>query len=104
MQESDPRGAGMAHKAVLINIEIEGKLLGELGQHTQNTTVQNLVIAPEYLRLRQLLLGALRPYPQARAAVLAALRSVESVSDPDEPKQLEVLSDPTIATGDRPER
>ncbi len=100
MQESDPRGAVQGHKALLFNLEVEAKMLGELGVHTQNTTVQNLVIAPEYLKLRQLLNEALKPYPQARAAVVAALRSVEQASDPDA-KQID---GPTIAADDHLER
>src|SRR5216683_5185205 len=103
MGETDPRGAVQGHKALLFNLEVEGKLLGEIGRVSPATINQNLIVSADYLKLRQLLLSALRPFPQARAAVLAALRSVESVSDPDAPKQIEAMSDPTIATDNRPE-
>ena len=101
MGETDPRGAVQGHKALLFNLEVEGKLLGEIGRVAPATINQNLIVSADYLKLRQLLLSALRPFPQARAAVLAALRSVESVSDPDATKQ--ITDDPTIATGNRPE-
>src|SRR5216683_6849857 len=87
MQETDPRGSVMGHKALLFNLEVEGKLLGEIGRVAPATINQNLIVSADYLKLRQLLLSALRPFPAARAAVLAALRSVESVTD--EPKQIE---------------
>lgn len=50
-------------------IELEGRLLGEL----QEGTTINVAIMPEWLALRSALLGALGPYPEARAAVLHAL-------------------------------
>src|SRR5216683_250559 len=96
MGETDPRGAVQGHKALLFNLEVEGKLLGEIGRVSPATINQNLIVSADYLRLRQLLLSALRPFPQARAAVLAALRSVESVTDPDQPKQ--IADESTIAT------
>lgn len=100
METNDPRGAVRGHATLLQNLELEGKLLGELGQHATTNIQQNLIVAPEYLRLRQLLNEALRPFPAARQAVLAALRSVESSTDPNEPKRLEGS---TIDADDRPE-
>jgi hypothetical protein len=100
METNDPRGAVRGHHTLLANLELEGKLLGELGQHATTNIQQNLVIAPEYPKLRQLLLSALKPYPAARQAVLAALRSVESATDLDSPKQID---GPTIGTDDSPE-
>ena len=59
------------------NLELTGKLLGELGV---GTTVNNIMLAghPEYLQLRHALMTALIKYPAAKKAVLTALRSVET--------------------------
>lgn len=59
------------------NLELTGKLLGELGA---GTTINTIVLAghPEYLQLRHRLLAALGKFPSAKKAVLQALRSVET--------------------------
>jgi hypothetical protein len=51
---------------------------------------QNLVISPDYLQLRQALLKALAPYPEARRAVVEILRSLEDVpvEPPEEPRKV----------------
>jgi hypothetical protein len=59
------------------NLELTGKLLGELGV---GTTVNTILLAghPEYLQLRHALMSALIKYPAAKKAVLTALKSVET--------------------------
>jgi hypothetical protein len=59
------------------NLELTGKLLGELGA---GTTVNTILLAghPEYLQLRHALMSALIKYPAAKKAVLLALRSIET--------------------------
>ena len=59
------------------NLELVAKLLGELQQHSTRTTISVLVSA-EYLTLRNALIRALHPYPEARAAVARTLREMES--------------------------
>ena len=59
------------------NLELTGKLLGELGAGTTVNTIL-LVGHPQYLQLRHTLMTALIKYPAAKKAVLAALRSVET--------------------------
>ena len=53
------------------NLELLAKLLGEL---QQEGTV-NIVLAPEWVELRTVILAALTPYPDARLAVAQALEA-----------------------------
>jgi hypothetical protein len=48
-------------------------LLGELNRQPQ----VNILIAPEWLEVRAVLVQALQAYPEARTAVAAALAGVE---------------------------
>jgi transposase-like protein len=64
--------AGRIHQ----NLEIVGKYLGELHQHSTKT-VLNVMLTPEYLELRNALVRALAPFPEARRAVAAVLHSKE---------------------------
>jgi hypothetical protein len=50
-------------------LELLAKLLGDLDERPQI----NVLVAPEWIQLRTTLLEALRPYPEARTAVLTAL-------------------------------
>jgi hypothetical protein len=58
------------------NLEITGKLIGDLG--TGSTTINNVLIQPTYVHMRCELVKALAPYPEARAAVAAVLHTIES--------------------------
>jgi hypothetical protein len=59
------------------NLELVGKLLGELTQHHRVTSV-SMMVSPEYLELRAALLRALQPFPDARAAVVDAIHRLET--------------------------
>lgn len=50
------------------NLELLAKLLGELDERPVN-----VLITPEWLEVRAVIVGALKPHPEARGAVLAAL-------------------------------
>ena len=50
------------------NLELLAKLLGELDERPVN-----VLISPEWLELRTVIVGALEPYSEARGAVLKAL-------------------------------
>ena len=54
------------------NLELLAKLLGELNDAPQ----VNILVNPEWVSVRGVLLGALGPYPDARAAVAGALASL----------------------------
>src|SRR5262249_33669632 len=58
------------------NIELTGKYLGLFAQHHVNTQV-NILVSEDYLRLRQALTMALRPFPEARRAVADELHRIE---------------------------
>lgn len=55
------------------NIELLAKLQGEL---IGERPVVNLLISPEWLELRAVIVGALEPHPDARGAVLQAIERV----------------------------
>ena len=60
------------------NLNITGKLLGDLG--VGSTTIHNYLITPMYIEMRTTLVRALVAYPEARIAVAQALRAVEDKS------------------------
>ncbi len=55
-------------------IELFGRLAGEL----QEGATVNIVLSPEWTRLRAVIIGALAPFPDARAAVSSGLLAIES--------------------------
>ncbi len=54
-------------------LELLGKLMGEIDDRPQ----VNVLVLPEWLGLRAVLLRALAPHPEARAALMAALEGTE---------------------------
>jgi hypothetical protein len=64
------RVAGQLHH----NLEITGKLLGDL---SSGTTINNVLVQPQYVELRVELVRALAPYPEARHAVAQVLHAIE---------------------------
>ncbi len=73
-KHADPRELVLKTAARLDSqLQLLGKLLGEL---KEGATV-NVLIAPEWLQVRAVLLSELAPYPEARQAVAAALASAE---------------------------
>lgn len=54
--------------------ELYGKITGELT--SQNVT--NIIVAPEWVSLRNVILVALDPYPEARRAVIEAVGRLEA--------------------------
>ena len=75
-EANDSAGSARMHNVILRNLETTGKLLGELDTGAR-TVVNNLTITGEYLELRHKIVRALAPFPDARAAVSAALRETE---------------------------
>jgi hypothetical protein len=73
----DVRGCVAVESAVTANLTLVAKLLGQLVTH-HDVRHTNLLISPDYLKLRQVLLEALRPFPDAARAVGAALHRLES--------------------------
>jgi hypothetical protein len=58
------------------NLELLARLLGELSG-TDGTTV-NVLVSPEWARIRTAMVKALAPYPEARSAVAASLLELET--------------------------
>src|SRR5262249_21516808 len=58
-------------------LEWGGKLVGEVVQHHQ-VTHASVLVSPDYLKLRQVLTEALRPFPPAALAVGKALHQLEA--------------------------
>ncbi len=75
VQANDLRTALQAVGQARGNLELLGKLVGQLAQEG---TV-NLVVSPEWVMVRATLLGALTPYPEARIAVAGRLAALEAV-------------------------
>ena len=58
------------------NLELTGKLLGDLG--VGSTTVTNILIQPAYVEMRVALVNALADFPEARRSVAAVLHQLEN--------------------------
>lgn len=57
------------------NLELTGKLLGDLG--VGSTTINNVLLVPAYVEMRVELVRALEAFPDAKAAVAAVLHRLE---------------------------
>jgi hypothetical protein len=60
------------------NLELKGKLLGDLG--VGHNVTQNILIQPAYVEMRVALVDALATFPEARQAVAAVLHRLEDKS------------------------
>ena len=73
----DIKAAISAEGAITSNLALVGKLLGMIVQrHDVRST--SLLISADYLAVRQAIVSALRPFPEAAQAVGAALHRLES--------------------------
>jgi hypothetical protein len=69
-----------AANALHRNVELVARSIGEFAQHERaihQTNVLNVLMQPDYLKLRRGLLEALRPHPKARVAVAKVLAEIE---------------------------
>jgi hypothetical protein len=64
------------HGQLTANLNLTAKILGEI-ETGNRTTINQLIVSPEYLLLRQNLVRALAPYPEARRSVSEVLRGLE---------------------------
>jgi hypothetical protein len=78
----DVRGCISAESAITSNLALVGKLLGMIVQH-HNVRSTSILISADYLALRQAIVTALRPYPEAAATVGAALHRLEAQAAKD---------------------
>ncbi len=71
------QGGVSAERAITSNLELVGKLLGQLvTRHEVRST--SILISPDYIRLRQAIIAALKPHPDAARAVGRALHELET--------------------------
>jgi len=63
------------------NLELTGKLLGDLG--VGHSVTQNILIQPAYVEMRVALVDALGAFPEARKAVAAVLHGLEAKAAQD---------------------
>jgi hypothetical protein len=76
----DPRLAIMAEARITANLELVAKLLGQLIQRHE-TTHTSILLSPDYIRLRQILVETLRPcgpIPRSQRRWRLALHAIES--------------------------
>jgi len=59
------------------------ELLGKLAAELQSAPTVNILISPEWVRIRTLILETLESYPDARLAIAKALRSLDNACGSD---------------------
>jgi hypothetical protein len=77
LELGDTKAAVAVERSVIANLELVAKLLGQLVQHHEVRST-SILISADYLALRQAIVTALLPYPEAARAVGAALHALES--------------------------
>jgi hypothetical protein len=81
LEAGDSKAVATLAARIHQNLELVGRYLGELHQHSTKTVV-NILLTPEYLELRNALVRALAPYPEARRAVAEVLHAREGSAVP----------------------
>ena len=75
-EEHELHAATSIERAVTHSLELTSKLLGMLVTRT-HTTSTSVLVSADYLKLRQTIISALRPFPEAARAVGVALAELE---------------------------
>jgi hypothetical protein len=76
-RDGDLRAAASLLRVSLVSLELLAKLRGELDERA----VINVLALPEWMSVREVLLAALAPFPDARVAVGAAMAQLEGGSN-----------------------
>ena len=76
MEDGNAQAVATIANSIHRNLELVGRYLGEMQSHSTQTVV-SVLITREYLELRNALLRALAPFPEARQAVAATLHKIE---------------------------
>jgi hypothetical protein len=96
-EASDARGVALVSNSLIGVLERLGKITGEISSiaNTVNITNNNVAIvnSPIFARLQAAQLKALAPFPEARAAVVAAWRELDDETEPA-PKRLAKVAEP----------
>jgi hypothetical protein len=93
----------MLSRVIHTNIQLSGRYLGLFAQHHVSSQV-NILLSEDYLRLRQALILALKPFPEARRAVAEAMHRIEGetaskmvAAAAAQPPPRPTLAQPTLA-------
>jgi len=77
---ADPNALALLAGRLHENLRDCGRLTGEL-QHGPLLNIQNnVLVSPDYSKAIARIVGAVAPYPEAREAVIAALRDLDAAS------------------------
>lgn len=82
VQANDRMNTVRALKELRELLILYARLTGELNTQ-QNVIHQHLHVSPEWASLRSVMLKALQPYPEARAALVAALEGIQALVEGD---------------------
>lgn len=82
LKQKDLLNANRALKELREIAALYAKLTGELNTQAQ-VIHQHVHVNPEWVALRQTMLAALTPYPEARAALVAALEKAQALAGGD---------------------
>jgi hypothetical protein len=97
----DLRGANGCKRSLIMLADLECRVLELIGRHESKVVnnTQSIVISPDYLLVRQALSTALGCYPEAKAAVLKALRAIEAPAEqPSLPSPMESMDAERVET------
>lgn len=85
-EAGDARGAGYITGQLVKVLETIARVTGEIGDLARSVTINNTNVAvvnhPQFASVQATMLRALAPFPDARTAVVAALRHLDSGSAP----------------------
>jgi hypothetical protein len=88
-EAGDGRGAAYIAGRLTATLETIAKISGELGDLARSVTINNtnigIVNSPAFATVQATLLRALAPHPDARAAVVMALRGLDAGNAPSGP-------------------
>jgi hypothetical protein len=89
-ESNDARGAAFVAGQLTRTLETIAKITGEIGDLARSVTINNttnvgIINSPIFARMQAAMLRALQGFPEARAAVVAALRSLDSENTPSGP-------------------
>jgi hypothetical protein len=93
MEADLPAVAVRCENAILSNLELESRLLGQLVSRTEITS-RSILLTPQYLQLRRILIEELRGAPEIAARIASRIAALENeaaaeiTAKPPKPAQL----------------
>ncbi len=97
--QADLRGANMVRRSLIMLHDLEARVLELIGRHESKVVNNNaVVISPDYLLVRSALASALARYPEAKRAIMEALRAIEAPEQITLPSPIESFDAERVAT------